>query len=78
MLVLLLYVMVKILMNNYSLFLSLQGNNYAERVMLIYDGLHYDALAVWFLYFHLFCRDFCVFFVCFLCVFCAKCSCVAA
>lgn len=23
-----------------------QGKNYAERAMLIYDGLHYDALAV--------------------------------
>ncbi|GLT62093.1 hypothetical protein SLA2020_347570 [Shorea laevis] len=23
-----------------------QGNNYSERVMLIYDGLHYDALAM--------------------------------
>lgn len=25
---------------------GLQGNGYDERVMLIYDGLHYDALAV--------------------------------
>jgi len=24
----------------------LQGNGYDERVMVIYDGLHYDALAV--------------------------------
>ncbi|GMN51586.1 hypothetical protein TIFTF001_020744 [Ficus carica] len=23
-----------------------QGNKYSERVMLIYDGLHYDALAI--------------------------------
>lgn len=23
-----------------------QGEGYSERVMLIYDGLHYDALAV--------------------------------
>jgi hypothetical protein len=27
----------------------LQEKNYSERVMLIYDGLHYDALAVSFL-----------------------------
>lgn len=30
----------------FFLVFDLQGKKYSERVMLIYDGLHYDALAV--------------------------------
>lgn len=26
---------------------KIQERNFQERVMLIYDGIHYDALAVW-------------------------------
>lgn len=32
-----------------ALYPLIQEKNYSERVMLIYDGLHYDALGVSFL-----------------------------
>lgn len=37
-----------LLIVDYSLFELLQGKNFGERAMLLYDGLHYDALAVCF------------------------------
>lgn len=43
-----------------SLGLYLQAKNFDERVMLIYDGLHYDALAVWLLSLNLFSVYVCV------------------